>query len=165
MKLGFSVGTLHKTSIFPMSAEAVQIMRGLGCTVIELSVIRPERISGLQKMTRADLAGFEYVSLHAPALDFTYENSQVVSDLFAILIKAHKKFNFDAIVVHPDLVKDWQLFESVKLPWAFENMDNRKAFGRGRADLAQVFSNMPAKMVVDMQHVYTNDQSMRLAEE
>lgn len=165
MRLGFSVGALHKTNIKPMSAEAFSLLRDLGCNIIELSIITTQRIASLQKMTRADLAGFEYVSLHAPAGNFVYDNGPAARAVLAVMSNAHRKIHFDAIVIHPDRVKDWTLFETTKLPWAFENMDDRKNYGKTVADMAEVFDRLPARLVLDTQHTYMNDRSMRLAAE
>lgn len=165
MKLGFSTGVLYKTNISPISKQALAIMRALGCNAIELGCNRPERVKFLMDIDRADLAGFEYVSLHAPAKDFFYGDNWTARGLLTAIQAAQARLGLAAVVIHPDSVTDWAVFKDYSLPIAVENMDNRKPMGQTVASLQPLFSGNDFKMVLDLNHCHINDPTMSLARE
>ena len=79
IKLGFSTGILHKTHT---TKEALKIMQNLGCNTVELGFVKPNRIKEgwLDEVSKEDIEGFSYISLHAPA--FAYGKNEETKYIF-----------------------------------------------------------------------------------
>lgn len=163
MLLGFSTGALHKH----MSAkQALQLIRDIGCSTVELGFVRKSRIDQgwLDEIEVEDLEGFQYVSLHAPAID--YEDNKETREILKQIERIHAKRPLDLVVFHPDEVEDIKVFDSVSFPIGFENMDNLKSFGKNPQDIDKLLgSNSSFRMVLDVNHLKTNDSTMKLADE
>lgn len=162
MRIGFSSGCLYK--IHPrLSPKIFDIFRNIGCTAIELMWHLPEDISKLERLTKDDLKGFEYVSVHLPKSIFA--NINKTKHFLSRAEKVHKHLEFDAAVLHPDQVSDWSFFRETKLPIAIENMDIKKKNCKNVDDLQKIFQNINAKMILDVAHIFDNDPTMKLGED
>lgn len=116
-------------------------------------------------ITEADLIGFEKITLHAPASE-SYENRAMVAIIFDKIRHLQSLCNLQHVVFHPDVVEDFSLFKNQPFTVAFENMDFHKAKYQSCGDMQEVFQKLPeARMVLDVNHVWTNDRSMALARE
>jgi hypothetical protein len=157
MLLGFSTGCLYKTHE-RIAKETFAFFRSLGCNAIELKCQDDEHILKLiNEISRVDLLGFQYISLHAP-ITFTVETLELIA-------KAHEKFHFECIVIHPDEVENWEIFSRFDLPFAIENMDWTKTIGKYVDSMQAIFQKLDTKMVFDINHCLTNDPSLFLAKE
>jgi hypothetical protein len=157
MLLGFSTGALHQI-YDPISRENFAFLRSLGCNTIELNCRTDESILKLlTEMTPTDLAGFWHISLHAPKI--------ITASTLELLQRAQSIFNFKLIVIHPNEVENWEIFTRFNLPFAIENMDWRKERAKYVDSLQAIFEKFDCKMVLDLNHCYTNDPSMLLAKE
>ena len=158
MLLGFSTVSLHKTHP-TISRETFGIFRAMGCNVIQLMCLTEEDILKLiTEITASDLVGFEYVILHAPPIPIT-------ANTLELLQRAQNIFHFQAVVIHPDEIENWEIFARFKLPISIENMDWTRERGKYVDSMQAVFEKIDARMVLDVNHCYTNDPSMRLAGE
>jgi hypothetical protein len=164
IKLGFSTGTLYKDL---ETKEAISAIKISGCRVIELGFVKADRFftNQLERIKKFDLEEFEYVSFHAPK--FNYENSEETKNIFWKISKFHKTVRqLDLVVFHPDTVKDFSIFDKVDFLVGFENMDNRKEFCRTVDDIKLILSkNSKFKLVLDVNHAWTNDPTMKLTED
>jgi len=62
------------------------------------------------------------------------------------------------------MVEDFSVFDGLGFTVAFENMDNRKESYRRPEDFEKLLSrNEKFRAVLDVNHIYTNDPSMKLA--
>ena len=113
----------------------------------------------MERLSREDFNGFEYISIHLPKLDESRE------EFLTRIEKVHERLRFNAAVLHPDQIEDWSFFKNTSLPISIENMDSRKAQCRNREDLQKVFQNIDAKMTLDVAHVFDNDPTMQLGKE
>ncbi len=162
MKLGFSTGTLYRTH---SQKEALKVIGDLGCACVELGFIRLNDMNEFDKITAEDLKGFDYVSFHTPK--FEYDNGR---ESAAILNKI-KNFDdnvrkLDLAVFHPDNLKEFSSLDSIGLPIGIENMDSRKISYKNAADFKIILAEHPNfNLVFDVNHIYTNDPSMKLAAE
>ena len=67
-------------------------------------------------------------------------------------------------MAHPDIVDNWDIFDKYKMNWAIENMDSRKERFKTVEELAEFFGKKPGwKFVLDLNHCFSNDKSMKLA--
>ena len=62
----------------------------------------------------------------------TFEEAKQLADYY-------KQINANLILVHPDLVEDWKIFDQYKLNWAIENMDNQKQRYKTSKELSAFF--------------------------
>lgn len=163
MKIGFSSGCLNKTHD-RLSPKTFDILRNIGCNAIELMWRSPEGISKLEQLTKDDLKGFEYVSIHLPKSIFA-NNIDKTKHFLSRIEQVHKHLEFDTAVLHPDQVSNWSFFQTTTLPIAIENMDARKKNCKNVKDLQKVFQNIDAKMVLDLAHTFDNDPTMKLGKD
>jgi len=135
---------------------------------IELSLVSTDRV--FYDQTVADLLKkFKYRSIHLPVLDvdrkvISYPDPKIINEL-NIIDRYIIEISPNTVLVHPDQINDldWLTQKYGKL-LAFENLDAKKSFGKTVADLESIFKKCPdAKLVLDLNHIYTNDQSMILA--
>jgi hypothetical protein len=165
MLLGFSTGCLHKTHD-RLSPATFEILRKIGANAIELMVHNLDEAERLLALVPEDLLHFEYISIHAPSFDsFNAEEIAKFRNTLSIFEKVAKKIKIDAIVIHPDLIRDWEVFAEYDLPIKLENMDWRKEVGKYVDSMQAIFEKFDAPMVLDLNHCYTNDPTMHLAKE
>ena len=156
MLLGFSTGCLYKTHE-RVSRETFDVFREIGCNAIEVTCKDNASIEKLIKeISLSDLSGFSYISLHAPNVCDV--------DALNLLQEAQEIFNFETIVFHPEEVEDWDMLHKFNLPLAIENMDWRKEIGKSVESMEDIFSKLNARMVLDINHCFTIDHSMLLAQ-
>lgn len=120
--IGFNSGSLYH-SVHPISKKMMDIVRSTKANAIELGYSTTDRTEQLKNLEISDFQGFSYVSIHAPS-NFTYRKNKETQETLDLIRMSHEKFNFSAVVLHPDLVEDWSVFENYNLPFAFENMDH-----------------------------------------
>ncbi len=158
MLLGFSTVSLYKTHP-TISRETFEIFRALGCNVIQLMCLTEEDILKLiTEITVDDLVGFEYIVLHAPP-------NNITANTLELLQRAQDIFHFQAVVIHPGEIENWEIFSRFNLPISIENMDWKQERGKYVDSMQAIFEKIDAKMVLDVNHCYTNDPSMLLAKE
>ncbi|NTV41543.1 MAG: hypothetical protein HGA61_04725 [Candidatus Moranbacteria bacterium] len=157
MLLGFSTGCLYQT--YPqISKETFAFFRLLGCNAIELMCHSEEDIFKLiTEIAEADLFGFEYVSLHSPDV--------ITVETLELLQRAQDIFHFQAIVINPSEIENWEIFSRFDLPISIENMDWKQERGKYVDSLQNIFEKIEAKMVLNINHCYTNDPSLLLAKQ
>lgn len=151
--VGFSTGALALGDF----ALGLRLLEDRNANAVELSALRgaelplllaalPERVESLQKRYR-------YISLHAPS-DFQNER-EVVGQLAQV---AELGWN---IIVHPDAIREVEVWRELGGLVCLENMDSRKATGRTAEELATFFAKLPdAKLCFDIAHARQVDPTM-----
>jgi hypothetical protein len=162
MIIGFSSGCLHKTHD-GLDPATFDLFRERGCGAIEVMIHRLSDVADFTKLKEADLHGFDYVSVHAPIYKGE-ERGEYIKALEEIA-KLHKKVGFKAVVLHPDMFDDFDFLKYFDLPFAFENMDNRKETCKDVESMREVFEEFNIPMVLDLNHCYSNDPTMKLADD
>ena len=150
--IGFSTGALAKGEF----RRGLDLSRKLGFRAVELSALRLQELPVLMEaLSHLDLAGFEYVSLHAPS---QYE-AQDEAGIVRMLEKAAEMKI--PVILHPDAIHDapaWRDFGALLL---IENMDRRKPVGRSAEELAHFFDLLPdAGFCFDIGHARQFDPTM-----
>lgn len=162
--IGFSTGVLFKTH---ETKHALGVIRALGCKCVELGLVEPSRIQSgwLDRVSAEDVAGFDYVSLHAPTIRYgNREESKAVLEKIAGFHATVRRL--DLVVVHPNLIEDFSVLAATGLPIGLENMDWRKDSMKNPEEFRGIFAEHPDwKLVLDLNHVFTNDRTMSLARE
>jgi hypothetical protein len=145
--------------------------------VLEMSLIGLEKVKNILDPRVIKLVKrFKYRSVHFPAIINKGEDKKFLSypkdvaqfeGQFRIIDQFIKATKPHTLLFHPDLINDF-IWLSKKYGGlvAFENMDDGKKIGRTAKDLVEIFRKCPkAKWVFDINHLYTNDHSMKSADE
>jgi len=135
---------------------------------VELSLTRIEKIGdSITDEAISLLSRFKYKSIHLPVLNknefINYPDKSIEKQL-KIIDGIIEKIPIDTVLIHPNQVEDfeWVVSRYGSL-LAFENMDIQKNF-RSVKEMTELFKKYPtAKWVFDVNHVYTIDQTMNLA--
>jgi hypothetical protein len=150
--IGFSTGALA----FADFRRAVEMLNKRTIRFIELSALRQEELSPLfHGIEQLDLSGFSYVSIHAPSNINPSEEEDVVKMLHAMSLRCWP------IILHPDAVHDFSLWQRIGTYLCVENMDKRKSTGRNVKELNEIFEKLPdAAFCLDIGHARQVDPTM-----
>lgn len=160
--IGMSTGVLYRT-ISSLSQQIINFYKFLGSNAIEIGCIRKEELLGLPNLNAYDMRfHFSHISMHAPT-NLKYKNDDETKQILKLIAEAHRRFQFDLVVIHPESVEDWSVLKNLPFPVGVENADWRKDFGKTVKDLDKVFKKTSFGFVLDVNHCYTNDKSMELA--
>lgn len=151
-RFGFSTGALAKGDF----RLALRMLSGKDTAAVELSALRqnelPDLLSGIADL---DLSAFSYVSIHAPSAIRTGTERAVTEPLRALLDRDWP------IVVHPDAIDDFGLWEGFGEQLCIENTDVRKSTGQTADSLDVVFERLPnASFCCDLGHARQVDPTM-----
>jgi hypothetical protein len=154
MTIGFSTGSLAKGD-FLLALSYMNSIEGVGA--IELSSLRESELEALvAASSNLDLEKYSYVSFHAPSQLAKFNEKQLIHTLQTI-----KDQNW-RIIVHPDIIKDHELWRGLGSYLCIENMDKRKSAGRTVDSLEQIFNLLPeATFCLDIAHSRQVDPTMR----
>ncbi len=154
MIVGYSTGSLAKGNFI----DALDILSSIpnSTSAIELSTLRehelPMLIAALPKL---DLHRYKYISVHAPSKLVDFSEDDVITYLLEIA-----KYNFP-IIIHPDIIVNFDKWLVLGNLLCIENMDKRKAIGRTSIDLQMIFDRLPnARFCLDLAHAKQVDPSM-----
>ncbi len=152
--VGFSTGALARGDY----RRALDDMATLPVQAVELSALRERELPGLVEASSSlDTSAYRYVSVHAPSRLGTLTEVEV-SRLLRQLPASW------AIVVHPDVIHDYEPWRQLGSRLLLENMDARKIRGQSVEDLARLFELLPdAGFCLDVGHARQVDPTMALA--
>ena len=153
--IGFSSGALAKGD-YRLGIELQEACDGI--TAIELSALREPELQPLVAASGSlSLDRFEYVSFHAPS-SFLALSEEAAVELLTSLPGSWP------IVVHPDLIRDPDVWRSLGSRLCLENMDLRKRTGRTVDEIKEVFAALPnAGFCLDLGHARQIDPTMGVA--
>jgi hypothetical protein len=163
MLFGFSTGVLHQ---YLDAKQSIKIIKRLGCMAVELGFIRKQRVEDgwMEAITKEDLEGFKYISLHAPKM--YYKDNEEARNIFKRIERINNLRPLDLVIFHPDNVVDVKVFKKVSFPVGFENMDKQKPFGRTLKDIEKLLmKNADFRFVLDTNHLKSNVPSMKVVDE
>ena len=144
MKIGFSTGSLASGDVL----KGLRMAADSKSNAIELSALREEELAPLIRLLDdLELAQFTYVSFHAPSRLIHMTEQQVVGLLQTV---ANRDW---PIVVHPDVIQDFSLWQTLGKHLCLENMDKRKPIGRTVREMHSCFERLPnATFCFDIGH-------------
>jgi len=150
--IGFSTGALAKGDFATGLALQRRVSR---IDAVELSALRDHELPGLVgAITDLDLAGFDYVSVHAPSKLQTLDERAVLE----LLLGLPEPW---PIIAHPELLHTPSLWRQLGRRLCLENMDNRKTTGRTISELRALFETFPeAAFCLDLGHARQIDPTM-----
>jgi hypothetical protein len=126
---------------------------------VELSALSETELPSLMTfLEEAPALPFLFVSLHGPTKDRAMAEDELV-DVMRWLVG-----RVDAIVMHPDVMREPGRFRELGSTLALENMDSRKAIGQTAAQLAEYFAQLPeAGLCFDVPHAASVDPTLAVA--
>ncbi|MDP2946688.1 MAG: hypothetical protein Q8N88_01100 [Nanoarchaeota archaeon] len=162
LKLGFSTGAFHQEF---STKKALAFLKNLGIKVVELGFVKMERFQQgwVDDLTEKDLNGFDYISVHAPIIK--YGKNSETEYVFDKLNKINNLRKLDLAIFHPDTVEDFSVFNNLDFSVGFENMDNRKITYKTSEEMEKLLKHNNYNLVLDVNHVFTNDKTMNLAKQ
>ena len=114
-------------------------LRQYDVTVVELSALRVQELEPLASaIPDLDLAGFSFVSLHAPSRFDIEQEESVVQRLVSVAAQGLP------VIVHPDVIYSSDKWTALGNNLLIENMDKRKPVGRTAHELQEFFTALPA---------------------
>lgn len=151
--IGFSTGTLFKSDF----KRGIDVLKKYKIKSIEISALRENEFENIyQCFHELNLEGFNHVSFHAPSKLINLSEFDLVNKL-KTLINVYDM----PIIVHPDIITDYSLWNSLGSHICIENMDKRKPIGRNCSELEIIFKKLPkAKLCFDLAHVRQIDPSL-----
>jgi len=159
-QIGFSTGAFYK---FLSTKESLFFLRQMNSKIVELCFVKPETIQKgwLDEITASDLESFEYIAVHAPVFPY---GSKGTDAIFEKITKLNELRKVNVVVFHPDTIENFEIFHNLPFPIAFENMDCRKTSFKKLEEIKSIIRiHDAAKIVLDINHIYTNDPTMRMA--
>ncbi len=154
--IGFSTGALAKGD-FRRGLLLQRPYQPRVCAV-ELSALRDHELPVLLEAARAlELAGFRYVSVHAPSRLGTLGERELFEALSALPPEW-------PIVAHPEILHTPAWWRTLGPRLCLENMDNRKTHARTIAEMRTMFHDYPeATFCLDVGHARQIDPTMSVA--
>ena len=151
-KIGFSTGAVARGDF----GGALDTLRRFGVEAVELSALRLSELAPLSAaLPTLDLGGFTFVSVHAPSRFERGDEESVLVDLARFA-----KLGYP-VVVHPDVIFEFDRWRGLGDRLLIENMDKRKAIGRTVDELEPIFEQVPeARFCFDIGHARQVDPSM-----
>jgi hypothetical protein len=161
MMIGFSTGCLYRTHS-RIDPHIVDVIQRTGANAIELMVCGDDSLKKATATLQPDmLAEFRSVSIHSQTLFELTEDA--ISDYLSQLLVVIERYNIQRVVLHPDQVTDWDSLVRSGIPFAIENMDKNKERFQYIKEMKEVLERTGFPLVLDVNHCYTNDPSMKLA--
>lgn len=153
--IGFSTGALAYSDF----RRGLGMLRHKSVHAVELSALREGELAPLvEAIDSLDLAQFTYVSVHAPSKYGKEVETHIVN-----LLKTVANRNWP-IILHPETLYDFALWQSFRGLLLIENMDKRNQTGRTARDLELVFAKLPhASLCFDLGHCRQVDPTMNEA--
>jgi hypothetical protein len=150
--LGFSTGALA----FGAYDRGLAEIRLHALEAVELSALRQSELEPLiDAIDDLDLSGFQHIAFHAPSEIAVGTERHVVE-----LLQRVAERNWP-VIVHPDVIVDYSLWNRLGRALCIENMDKRKPIGRTAAELESLFELLPeASLCFDIGHARQIDSTM-----
>ena len=150
--IGFSTGALALDDF----RSALHMLRGKGTNAVELSALRErELIPLIDALPSLDLSGFQHISLHVP--------SSMSPGFEAVAARKLQEVSNRGwlIVIHPDVIGQFDQWNVFGDRLCIENMDKRKPIGQTAHQLQKIFEKLPnASFCMDLGHARQVDPTM-----
>ena len=161
-EVGFGTGSLYRQNI-PLE-EILDFYKDAGATAVEISLGSIEEFERfkLTKKLIDKVNTFPFVSLHAPFRNIKYGPNNQTKKVLEKLDYINENLPLQGIVIHPDIIEDFTILQESGLPFLIENMNPEKESGKFPHEFEK-YNQFNLGYVLDIEHVYGNDQTMQLA--
>jgi hypothetical protein len=149
--IGFSTGAVAYADF----RSALEVLMQTSTDAVELSALRPQELGPLvDAVASLPLERFRHISVHLP--------SNFPARLEEEFREQVQRLPCDwPLVIHPDVIRDFNLWRQLGERVCVENMDKRKPMGQTRNDLLEIFEKLPdAGFCFDIGHAHQIDPTM-----
>jgi sugar phosphate isomerase/epimerase len=131
----------------------------ISTVAVELSARSENELPSLMRFVeQAPVLPFLFVSVHGPTKGREMAEDELVDAMRLLAGRV------DAIVMHPDVMREPGRFRELGSTLALENMDRRKEVGQTAAHLAEYFAELPdAGLCLDVPHAASVDPTLAVA--
>lgn len=149
--IGFSTGAVACADF----KSALELLAQTNTSAVELSALRLGELRPLvDAIASLNLERYLHVSVHLPS--FFSENFE--NEVLSMALRLPEQW---PLVVHPDVIRNWDLWRELGHRVCIENMDKRKPVGQTREDLLAIFEELPnAGLCFDIGHAHQIDPTM-----
>lgn len=162
-KIGFSTGCLYK---YCSLEDALKIFKIQNVNYAELGFATYELLENCKvEELKKYCEDFKEITIHAPCVNVKYYKSSEVKNIFNKLSLINNLLKIKTNVFHPDTIEDFSVFDNCDFKVSLENMDIRKSRGLKPEEFERFKSQLDFTFVLDIQHAYEHDVSMKLAQE
>ncbi len=164
MQIGFTTGCLYRSKI--QMSKRPALYNSHGSNAIEISFATPDELSDytLTQQIKEHSKKFDFVSLHAHWKDVSYAREIRTKEIVAKIRHLCDSLPIKTVVLHPDTIAEFSVLDDLNFPFVLENNDSRKEFGIDMKDFYEIMHYGEFGYVLDLQHAYENDASMKLAD-
>ncbi|MCK4997454.1 hypothetical protein KAS08_04055 [Candidatus Pacearchaeota archaeon] len=159
--IGPSTGWLYGENIKDVN-EHRKIIEAGGGNSVEIS-LRDNGEINKNLLKFSSVNWFKYKFAHIPEF-----GTELIDKWIIFLKEFHEVWNCDNYTIHPSMIEkesDWGKFKDSGLPIAIENMDKNKNSGFEIKELKRILKEYNFNFVLDLEHAYSHDKSMRYARE
>lgn len=161
-KLGFSTSVLANIAE-PYSKKAIIELERHSREAIEIKCLNEEDFQKFKLLT-SEFKHFDYKSLYLPT-DYPANNVNRCRKFLDNFVKFYSDIGANLLVIRPDLIHDWRIFNDYPCTWAIENTHLKRPTFKKLPDLLNFFIEHPSwKFVLNINHAYTVDPTKRLLE-
>ena len=149
--IGFSTGAVAYGDF----GSALELLAQTDTNAVELSALRPDELRPLvEASSTLRLERYLHVSVHLPSA-FGPNMEAAVCAMAQSLPREWP------LIIHPDAIRNWDLWRDLGGRLCIENMDKRKPVGQTRNDLLKIFERLPdAGFCFDIGHAHQIDPTM-----
>ncbi len=164
--IGFSTGVLFQSVKDTVSREMLEICQDIGCNAVEINChLFPgdtERLKDMSFNWQIFNDVFDHASVHLPSsVSYEADNSYVLFHIQHAVTQFLACSGMSYILVHPDCVPDFNIFDTWLPQVAIENMDHRKQSYTTAVELQDLLAeHRELKFVFDVQHWAVNNNSI-----
>src|SRR3989344_732259 len=166
--LGFATGLMRHLP----TQNAIEFIQKTGCEAVEVNFPKDyKERDWISEIPTGVLDSFNWVSVHLPKISADGEEGQYADNHGTeVVFDMYKRLNalrhIDAVIVHPNMVSDFGVLSRFGQKVLLENLDKRNTQFTRPEDFRELFSDSsPFGMILDLNHVFTHDPSMRRAKE
>ena len=110
-KIGFSHGVLYRV-MDVYTEEAFDVYSKSGSEIIEICINKAEEVDKLNTIESL-IKKYPYKSIHLPS-NIKYRNNNQTKNVLDKISTFYSSVGSNLILVHPDVVEDWSIFDEAK---------------------------------------------------
>jgi hypothetical protein len=149
--IGFSTGAVAYADF----RSALGVLEQTNADAIELSALRSEELPPLvDAVVSLRLERYHHISVHLPS----HFAPSLESEFYDLVKRLPDEW---PLVIHPDVIRNFDLWRKLGSRICIENMDKRKPVGQTCSDLLKIFDKLPeASFCFDIGHAHQIDPTM-----
>ena len=140
--------------------ESIHFLEKYPIDGIELMFAFPEELMTfeLDEKILASLKKLDFVSIHMPFKNISYDSDQETKQLLKKTVTLAKKINAQYLVFHPQTIKDFNLLKNIPIQVCIENMNKKEDNYKTVKEIKLILDKYTfLGFVLDISHVLGNN--------